>query len=199
MTPWRLAAEIFVARVGASTVLAAAALLVVVAAGVAHLLQLRSSAERMHVEIAALRAQVAAPKSATPARPTGNMERLALFERTLGKRAELDAHLRVVFAAAKRNGVALKVGEYRLVNDAAGGFSRYQVTFPVGGNFKSLQQFSQQVLVELPFAALEEVSLKRESVGARQLEARLRFVFFLATDQMSGTGAPPAPIAGATQ
>jgi hypothetical protein len=199
MTPWRLGAEIFVTRVGASTVIAAAALVVVVAAGVSHLLQLRSSAERMKVEIAALRAQVAAPKSTTPARPTGNMERLALFERTLGKRAELDAHLRVVFAAAKRNGVALKVGEYRLVNDAAGGFSRYQVNFPVGGNFKSLQQFSQQVLVELPFAALEEVSLKRESVGARELDARLRFVFFLATDQMSSTNASPAPIAGATQ
>ena len=61
MTPWRLGAEIFVTRVGASTVVAAAALLVVGAAGVAHLVQLRSSAERMKVEIAALRAQVAAP------------------------------------------------------------------------------------------------------------------------------------------
>ncbi|HYS12695.1 MAG TPA: hypothetical protein VEN28_05250, partial [Burkholderiaceae bacterium] len=48
-------------------------------------------------------------------------------------------------------------------------------------------------------AALEEVSLKRESVGARELEARLRFVFFLASDQLGSSSASPAAMAGATQ
>ena len=126
------------------------------------------------------------------------MERLGLFERTLGKRSDLDAHLRVVFSAAKRNGVALTVGEYRLVNDAPGAFSRYQVSLPVEGNFRSIQQFSQQVLADLPFTALEEVSLKRDSVGSRELVARLRFVFYLSSDQVATNTGAPAPIAGAT-
>jgi len=200
MTRWRLAAEVVIARIGASTVVAAALLVLVASAASWHVLQLKARAEKTQIEIASARAQAAAPRTAQgPARPTGNVERLAVFERTLGKRTDLDAHLRVVFAAAKRNGVALTVGEYRLVNDASGGFSRYQVSFPVDGNFRSIQQFGQQVLAELPFAALEEVSLKRESVGARELEARLRFVFFLASDQLATNSAPSAAIAGATQ
>jgi hypothetical protein len=200
MTHWRLAAEIVVARVGASAVFAAALLVVVAAAAASHLFQQKSKLEHAQAEIARMRAQAATPaNTGGPARPTGNIERLALFERTLGKRADLDAHMRAVFAAAKRNGVALKLGEYRLVNDAAGGFSRYHINFPVDGNFRSIQQFSSQVLVEFPFAALEEVSLKRESVGARELEARLRFVFFLATDQVSSGTAPATQVAETKQ
>jgi hypothetical protein len=65
--------------------------------------------------------------------------------------------------------------------------------------FRSIEQFSEQVLADLPFAALEEVSFKRDSVGSRQLEARLKFVFFLAADEVATTGTTPAPIAGATQ
>jgi len=199
MTRRRLTAEVLVARIGASTVVAAAVLLVVVCAALWHWSQVNARLERTQAELAAARAQPTPGTTAASTRPTGNTERLALFERTLGKRSDLDAHLRAVFAAAKRNGVALTVGEYRLVDDSAGGFSRYHVSFPVGGVFRSIEQFSEQVLADLPFAALEEVSLKRDSVGSRQLEARLRFVFFLAPDQVATSGATPAPIAGTTQ
>src|SRR5215470_17494661 len=101
MTRWRLAAEVLVERAGAATVSAAALLLVVAVAGISHVAQLQGTLERTQAELAAARGLAAAPRAeAAPVRPTGNLERLALFERTLGKRGELDAHLRTVFAAA---------------------------------------------------------------------------------------------------
>ena len=190
MTRWRPAVEIFVERVGVSTVMSTVLLVVVMATAAAHLAQLKATLDRTRRDIADARAHAAERREArTPARATDHLERLALFERTRGKRTELDAYLRAMFAAARRNGIALNTGEYRLVPDDAGGFARYSVSLPVEGTFCALQQFSRQVLAELRFAALEELSLKRESVATRELAAHMHFVLYLTSAQVATASA----------
>ncbi len=129
-------------------------------------------------------------------RASSNAERGAAFERLLGRGEELESYLGKVFAAAKRHGVSLTVGEYRLALDAAGGFRRYHMVLPVKGSFHAIQAFSQQVLLDLPFAALEEISLKRASIDSTQVDAKTRFVLFLRAT--SGGAAPAIPAAPAS-
>jgi membrane protein implicated in regulation of membrane protease activity len=137
---------------------------------------------------AQLRAALAAQKAGQgQLRPSTNADRRAAFEKLLGRGEDLEGYLGKVFAAAKKHGVSLTVGEYRLANDNAGGFRRYHMVLPVKGSFGAIQAFSQQVLLDLPFAALEEISLKRASIDANQVDAKTRFVLFL--HPVGGAGA----------
>ncbi len=123
------------------------------------------------------------------AAPQTNLDRLSAFERTLGAGDKLDEHLRTMFNAAKKRGVVLARGEYRLIGDPAGGFVRYQILLPVRGNFRAINGFAEQVLLDLPFAALEDVAFRRETAGSGAVEARLRLVLFLQSADSSRTDA----------
>lgn len=114
---------------------------------------------------------------------TSASERLARFHAVLGTRANLDQHMRKIYETARKRNLQLEVGNYRLVTDTPGGFQRYQIQLPIDGPFSGIQGFSQQVLLELPFAALEGMTFQRESIDAPVVEAELRFVLFLASDQ----------------
>jgi hypothetical protein len=193
MKRWRLGVDIVVERVGVSTVISAVLLLVVLAGAAAHLAQLKTVLDRTRQDVADARARAAEPGEARPrARTKDDTDRFALFEQTRGKRTDLDAYMRAIFAAARRNGIALNVGEYRLVIDDVGAFARYNVSLPVEGTFRAIQQFGRQVLAELPFAALEELSLKRESAAARDLAAHMRFVLYVTPTQVATANATEA-------
>ena len=189
MNRWLLPFHLWVARGQAAVLLgvalcaaALAALVWQVAATARHGAELRAALqEHRHAQ--------------GQSRPTTNAERGASFERLLGRGEELEAYLGKVFAAAKRHGVSLTVGEYRLATDNAGGFRRYHMVLPVKGSFHAIQAFSQQVLLDQPFAALEEISLKRTSIDSTQVDAKTRFVLFLRAS--SGGAAPSIPAAPA--
>ncbi len=125
-----------------------------------HLVVLGARAQALEAETraAGLRASSSALAGSRSMEPG---ERLERFERVLGRRVEFDTHLQTVFAAARRSGVTLVEGDYRHSYNGAGQFFRYEATFPVGGRFAAIQRFSEVVLAELPFAALEDVSLWR--------------------------------------
>jgi len=157
-------------------------MLVLVSAGAAWLV-LESQRERANVA-----QQLAAPRlrgdePAGRVSTTSASERLAQFQAALGTRANLDQHMRKVYETARKRNLDLEVGEYRLVTDVAGGFQRYQIELPIDGPFSGIQSFSQQVLLQLPFAALESMTFQRESIDAPVVEAQLRFVLFLAPDR----------------
>jgi hypothetical protein len=170
---WLLPLEVLAARGHALMLLG---LVLLLAALVALVLQ-TTYASRMKSEArAALQAHGAGDQQP---RASTNAERLLAFERALGRREELDSYVGQVFIAAKRRGVGLALGEYRLTQDLAGGFQRYQMVLPINGSSNAIQAFSQQVLLDLRFAALEEISLKRATIDAMRVEGKLRFVLFL--------------------
>lgn len=193
MKAWLLV-EIALAR-GKGPLLAACGLIVLVFAGAGWWIVQAQREEAFVKEQLAAAQLKSAGKSINGAVTSSDPERLAKFHAALGARANLDQHMRKVYDAARKRGLELDVGDYRLVTDTAGGFQRYQVQLPIDGPFSGIQSFSQQVLLDLSFAALEDIAFQRESIDAPIVEARLRFVLFLAADQPvpQRAAAPQAP------
>ena len=73
----------------------------------------------------------------------------------------------------------LAQAEYALAFDQAGGFWTYQVDLPLRGPYRDLRRFVDEALHRIPYAALEQVEVKRDGIGSPSVEARLRFVFHL--------------------
>ena len=106
-------------------------------------------------------------------------EQLEQFNRDFPVPAETSALVLKLHEIATQNSITLDTGEYRLTRDRDGGLSRYQVTLPLRGTYWQVRLFVAQVLDELPASALEEISIKRDSVGARAVETRVRLTFYL--------------------
>lgn len=81
--------------------------------------------------------------------------------------------------AAQDNGLVLLKGEYRLTRDPQFRLTRYQVTLPLRGSYADVRGFVNDVLEDVPAAALEDLTLKREEIGEPDVEARVRFTLFL--------------------
>jgi len=80
---------------------------------------------------------------------------------------------------AAQNSLTLDTGEYRLLRDRDGGLIRYEVTLPLRGTYWQVRLFVAQVLDELPASALEEITIKRDSVSAKSVETRVRLTLYL--------------------
>ena len=84
-----------------------------------------------------------------------------------------------IHRSAKEHEILLQKGEYKLARESNFRLARYQVTLPVHGDYGAVRSFANDVLEAVPSAALEELTLKRESVDLPELEGRVRFVLFL--------------------
>jgi Tfp pilus assembly protein PilO len=84
-----------------------------------------------------------------------------------------------IHAAAGAKGLVLRSGEYKLERSADQKLARYQITLPVVGSYAQIRGFVGQVLADVPAAALEEITLRRESVSSPMLEARIRLTLYL--------------------
>jgi hypothetical protein len=82
-------------------------------------------------------------------------------------------------AAARAKGLVLRSGEYKLERSADQRLARYQITLPVAGSYAQIRGFVGQVLADVPAVALEEITLRRESVSSPTLEARIRLTLYL--------------------
>jgi hypothetical protein len=112
-------------------------------------------------------------------------ENLAHFYATLGEKRYAEQQVDTLFALAGRNGIVLSQGEYRSGYDANARLHTYQVTLPVKGNYGAIWRFAQQALGAIPFASLDDISFKRETIGEPSVEARMRLTLYLA-DQAPG-------------
>lgn len=80
---------------------------------------------------------------------------------------------------AEQRGLKLSQGDYRLHRDREAGVSAYQMHYPVAGSYVALRQFINDALDQFPALALEEVIIRRNTIGAADVEARLRFTLYL--------------------
>jgi hypothetical protein len=80
---------------------------------------------------------------------------------------------------AESQGLKLRSGDYRLHRDRDAGVSAYQMHYPVTGSYTALRRFINQALEEFPALALEEVLIRRNTIGADLVEAKLRFTLYL--------------------
>ena len=133
----------------------------------------------------------AAPRAGPAAPPAASgAQNLALFYAALGARGDTEQQLRILFALAARSGLRLNQGEYKFGYDHASRLSTYEIVLPVRGAYQSIWQFSLQALCEIPFAALDEINFRRDSISDAEPEARLRLTLYLTQSAQPVLGQP---------
>jgi hypothetical protein len=80
---------------------------------------------------------------------------------------------------AEKEGLKLRQGDYRLSRDREAGVVAYQMHYPIAGSYVALRRFINASLQEFPALALEEVLIRRNTIGATDVDARLRFTLYL--------------------
>jgi len=110
--------------------------------------------------------------------PTAN-ENLAHFYDTLGEKRHAEQQVKQLFDIAAKTGLALDQGDYKFSVDKGSRVAAYQVTLPVKGAYQNIWQFSLQALTAIPFASLDDIAFRRETISEPVVEARLRFTLYL--------------------
>ena len=147
------------------------------------LLPLRAAQQARQVAALAVAATPPAPPppgalGAAPRTATADVN-LAQFDAVLGERRYVEQQVATLFALAARQGLVLSQGEYKAAVDRNGGFATYQVNLPVKGSYAAIWQFSMAALQAIPFAALDDISFKRDSIGQGGVDARVRLTLYL--------------------
>ncbi|RYF04166.1 MAG: hypothetical protein EOO78_05145 [Oxalobacteraceae bacterium] len=116
------------------------------------------------------------------------LDNLDAFYGALGQRRYAEQQLKTLFGLAAKSGLVLNQGEYKSARDRNARVNTYQVNLPVKGSYAAIWQFSLAALRAIPYASLDDISFRRDSIGDPTVEARLRFTLYLADD-----GARSAP------
>lgn len=186
MKPASLPALMLRLRIGAQRAgpLACVALTLGVFAGVAlaWLLPQRALQTKRHQVVLGL---AALPTPAPKAPPATANENLALFYDVLGEQRYAEQQVKTLFGLAAKAGLSLSQGEYKASYDKQARFHSYQVTLPVKGSYRAIWQFGLLALRAIPFASLDEIGFKRDSIGEANVEARMRLTIYL-SDQAPG-------------
>lgn len=138
-----------------------------------------------------LRAQQArAAQAAAPGRPAAvapvalaPRDNLDAFYGALGRRRYVEQQVKTLFGLAAKSGLVLSQGEYKSARDRNARVATYQVNLPVKGSYAAIWEFALAALRTIPFAALDDVSFRRENIGDPVVEARLRFTLYLADER----------------
>lgn len=103
-------------------------------------------------------------------------------ERVLGHfpfENELNEQLGRLLDLANSEGLQIPTGDYRLAKgkeDAL--FDRYVLNLPVKGAYAKVRSYLLRVRKTFPGLAIEDVTLRRDTIGSGEVEAQLRFVLF---------------------
>lgn len=178
LAPWLLRARVAALRAGPAACVAA----VLCVAGIAGwawvvpqhaALQDKLAYERAHpVSTVPQTLAVAAP-------PPSADENLAAFYAALGEKRHAEQYIKVLFGLAGKAGLTLAQGEYKFSVDKASGVTAYQVVLPVKGSYQSIWQFALEALRALPFASLDDIGFRRDTIADTRVEARVRMTFYV--------------------
>jgi len=118
--------------------------------------------------------------TARPGGPAGEQAALEAFARRFPPVEQAAQRILDLHATAKRNGLTLETGEYNVTPDRDARLLRYQVRVPVKGGYVELRRFVADAMREIPTMMLDEVTIRRAALGAREIEARLQFTLLFA-------------------
>lgn len=120
------------------------------------------------------------------ARPSTTEARLVKFYDALGEKRYAEQQIKTLFAIAGKVGLNLNQADFKSAYDKNSNTHTYQIQLPVKGSYAAIRQFCEQTLLAIPFASLDEMTFKRDTIGRPVLEAKLRITLYLAA-------APAAP------
>lgn len=117
-----------------------------------------------------------AMRTVSPSELTGqqDMALVAELDRVTLSEQEVSEVLRRLGRIAQSKGLTLSETDFQVTGEGLGGLRRLQLTFPLRAAYPQVRQFVEAVLLEFPGVSVDQMLLKRESVGQRQGEIRLR-------------------------
>lgn len=112
----------------------------------------------------------------SPAERTGQEDAalVAALDRVALSEQEVSEVLRRLGRIAQSKGLTLTETDFQATGEGLGGLRRLQLTLPLRAAYPQVRQFVEAVLLEFPGVSVDQMLLKRESVGQRQGEIRLR-------------------------
>ena len=139
---------------------------------------LKSQLEDMRQQVQALGKYVQSTKpvdevSANPA------EKLSGFYKFFPKTSSTPDWLAKIYGAAGQQNLVLQQGEYRLVHDSNGRLVRYQIFFPVKGDYVQIRKFLTRIMSEIPYLSLDSISFQRQKIGDAFVESQIKLTLFL--------------------
>ncbi|MFP3757701.1 hypothetical protein [Cupriavidus sp. SIMBA_020] len=108
------------------------------------------------------------------------------FTDALANEQMFPQHLSALLGYAKDAGLTLAEADYDHASDAKGGLALQGVGLPLRGSYGALRMFCEATLMRMPFASLDAIQLKRGSIAADALEAKLHLTLY-----QRGTAAEP--------
>jgi hypothetical protein len=114
-------------------------------------------------------------RTRTPYQPVSNgrEEELQRFYALFPPVAQLGGEVERLHAFARKSGLELAQGEYRLERRIDGLWA-YRVTLPVRGSYSQFRGFLSAVLDGMPVASLDALRFERKKALDSQLEAQVR-------------------------
>ncbi|KQP12651.1 hypothetical protein [Pseudorhodoferax sp. Leaf267] len=164
---------------GAAGLALAGALLAVAALAAEWWLTAPLRAQREALEAVAVPAPRAAATRAALASPATQLQQ---FHAAFPRMDELPEALASLDAVARRAGVALRSGEYRIEQraDAANGrLTRYRIVLRSAGDYAQIRGFIGVALEQLHFVGLDDVQFRRGADAGSALEADVRLSLYL--------------------
>ncbi len=171
--------QLAVRRLGLTNSLVVALLLLACGGFFGVLPELRAHDAQSKVALQRARTSQAQPQAVAAPAPSQAEQHLQAFRDLLGESRFAEQQVKTLFSLAAKNNLSLSQGEYRLLYERSGDFNTYSILLPVHGQYGAIRTFCQQVLLAVPFASLDQVDFKRETVGNTNLEAKLRFTLYL--------------------
>ena len=123
-------------------------------------------------------AQGNSARLAPMADPAGT-DSLQAFERSLASDAGARHLMQRIWSDAARAGVRVSKVDYRTELDLAGGFSRLQISMPLGGTYPAMKKFIFGLMGTFPMLSLDKLDIKRESASQPDIEATLHMTLLV--------------------
>ncbi|HKA42621.1 MAG TPA: hypothetical protein VKF40_11575 [Burkholderiales bacterium] len=180
MNPVARHARFYAAQVGLAGVTGVALLVFAVAFAVSAVRPLQQEVKLLKARADRLQTAAASTRERSADARSGNAAALEAFPRRFPRFEEASQLVLMLHESAKRNGIVLDTGEYTVTPDAEARLVRYQVRFPVKGGYVPLRRFVADAMTQVPTMMLDEVTVRRASIAAGEVEARLQFTMLFA-------------------
>lgn len=138
----------------------------------------RTELERESTEV---RQRVVAP-------PTTEQQQLQALQTLLRASPEAEQLIRKMSALAQAEQIVLVQSDYHRQFHSATQVVQVQISQPVRASYPQLRRYLEAVLREIPNASLDQIAARRDNVSQSQLEARLRWSFWI----QPASPSPPA-------
>lgn len=83
------------------------------------------------------------------------------------------------YDVAERTGVRVQRVDYRTVEPAGIPLVLHEVSVPMTADYARVRAFSEGVLTAVPIASLDQITFRRQRTNQAEVEADLRFSFYL--------------------